>query len=106
MTVLKRSRRVTSGAALATLLACSQGVLGAAVTPPNPKDLTQGTWEMNIEKTHYCPDARGNTRKPTGGGRIIRDVGWDMIAVEWIDVTDKGERVGEGYVSYVYRYDG
>ena len=29
-----------------------------------------------------------------------------MIAVQWIDTNEKGERYGAGYPSYVQRYDG
>src|SRR5262245_40816358 len=48
----------------------------AAVEPPNAKDLTQGTWELNVAKSKFCG---GNA--PRGGGRLIEEVGFGMIAV-------------------------
>jgi hypothetical protein len=96
--------RVLAGAAVLAISAAS--VLAETVQPPNPADLTQGTWELNIEKTKLCPGNDGVAAKPRPGGRVIEDVGFGMIVVQWIDTNDKGERYGAGYPSYVYRYDG
>ena len=106
-----------AGAALLTLWGPTRGCrawepLSAAslfaetVQPPNPNDLTQGTWELNVQKTKLCPASDGKPRMARPGGRIIQDVGFGMIAVQWIDTNDKGERYGAEYPSYVYRYDG
>lgn len=88
------------------LLAESNASLRAAVQPLNPKDLTQGTWELNLRKTKLCPGTDGNARTARPGGRILTDVGWGLIVTQWIDTNEKGERYGEGYPSYVQRYDG
>ena len=98
---------VRRGLLTAGLLLCPLYFLGGASLPsPNAKDLTQGTWELNVAKTTLCPGPDGKTRTARPGARIIRDVGWGMIVVEWIDTNEQGKRYGEGYPSYVYRYDG
>jgi hypothetical protein len=78
----------------------------AAVQPPNPKDLTQGTWEMNLQKTKMCPNDAGVTNPPRGGGRVISDLGWGFIAVQQIGVDAEGNKTGEGRISYIQKYDG
>ncbi len=93
-----------AGAALLALSNAS--LLGQPARPPNPQDLTQGTWELNLQKTKLCPGTDGKVPTPRPGGRVIEDVGFGMIAVQWIDTNDRGERYGAGYPSYVYRYDG
>src|SRR5262249_46941002 len=102
--VSRRAEGTIAGAALLALSTAS--LLGETVKPPNPNDLTQGTWELNVQKTKLCAESDGKPRMPRPGGRIVEDVGFGMITVQWIDTNDKGERYGAGYPSYVYRYDG
>jgi hypothetical protein len=82
----------------ATLIA---GLLGAAdsyaAAPPNPKDLTQGTWELNIAKSKFCNPA------PQKGGRRIFDAGWGLIVFEQSGINAEGKETSGRYVG---RYDG
>ena len=69
----------------------------AEVTPPNPKDLTQGTWELNVAKSSFCGTA------PKKANRVILDAGWGLIATEWETVHADGRTTVSRYVA---RYDG
>lgn len=84
---------------IALLVSTIGAPLSAAVEPPNPKDLTQGTWTLNLSKSKFCGTP------PRGGGRVIEDVGWGMIAVTQMSVNASGLPSGDR-VSYVLRYDG
>lgn len=68
-----------------------------AVEPPNPKDLTQGKWELLLEKSKFCKPA---PRKST---REIVDAGWGLMSVHWTGVDAGGKSVDAWYV---WRYDG
>ena len=46
-------RQLLAGAGLPPSAASPSG---QTIQPPNPKDLTQGTWELNLQKTKLCPD--------------------------------------------------
>lgn len=109
MSAFRMSKAAACAGAAALLLVLASGpVLRAAVEPPNPQDLTQGTWELNLQKSKFCPtNGQGRPATPSrGGGRVISDLGWGMIAVQQIGVNEKGERTGENRISYVLRYDG
>ena len=69
----------------------------AAVEPPNPKDLTQGVWELDLAKSKFCKP------KPRSGRREILDTGWGLIAVHWTGADAAGKPID---VRYVWRYDG
>jgi hypothetical protein len=60
----------------------------AAVEPPNPKDLTQGKWELNLAKSKFCRTA------PQKSSRYIFDAGWGLIVFEQsgVDATGKPTR--------------
>lgn len=88
--------RIISLAAAAACAFVSTAAL-AAVDPPNPKDLTQGNWELNLAKSKFCNAA------PQKGARQIFDAGWGMVVVEQSGVNAKGEPTSG---RYVYRYDG
>jgi hypothetical protein len=109
MTAFRISTAAAGAASLVGVLILASGTrVGAAVEPPNPKDLTQGTWELNLQKSKFCPtNARGGpATPPRGGARVISDVGWGLVAVQQIGVNERGERTGEGRISYVLKYDG
>jgi len=54
-----------------------------AAEPPNPKDLTQGTWELDSSKTKYCEGQSQGQRAPQSSRRNIIDAGWGLISVHW-----------------------
>ena len=68
-----------------------------AVEPPNPKDLTQGKWELNVAKSKFCGAA------PKKSERVIVDAGWGLIYTTWTGVDADGNPV---LIHYVARYDG
>ena len=68
-----------------------------AATPPNPKDLTQGTWEMDLKQSKFCKPA------PKSSKRQIFDAGWGMMVVHWTGIDNDGKPVDS---RYVWRYDG
>ena len=70
-----------------------------AVEPPNPKDLTQGTWELNPAKSKFCNPAAA----PKKGGRHPFDAGWGLIVFEQSGVNAEGKETSGRYVG---RYDG
>jgi hypothetical protein len=69
----------------------------AAIDPPNPNDLTQGSWDLIPEKSTFCKP------RPEQSRRDIVDVGWGMIAVHWTGIDHLGKPVD---ARYVWRYDG
>jgi hypothetical protein len=81
---------------MAAIVAAAQSSL-AAVAPPNPKDLTQGTWELNLAKSKFCEPA------PQKSTREIIDAGWGLIVVHWTGIDAAGKSMD---VRYVWRYDG
>ncbi len=68
-----------------------------AVEPPNPKDLTQGIWELDVAKSKFCRPAPRESR------REIIDAGWGLISIHWTGIDANGEPMD---IRYVYRYDG
>jgi hypothetical protein len=82
------------------LLLCV-GAFGVATagTPPNPNDLTQGAWELDIAKSRFCDQAE----VPRSSHREIVDVGWGLVSVYWTGLDSAGKPVD---IRYVYRYDG
>jgi hypothetical protein len=68
-----------------------------AVEPPNPEDLTQGVWELDLEKSRFCKPT------PQRSKREILDAGWGLISVYWTGIDSSGKPID---VRYVYRYDG
>lgn len=85
--------------AVAMMLALpfSSATVAMASDPPNPKDLTQGTWKLDLEKSNYCTPA------PKEAQRDIIDAGWGLIAIHWTGTRANGDTID---VRYVYRYDG
>ena len=69
----------------------------AAVYPPNPKDLMQGKWELNLAKSKFCLTA------PQKSSRYIFDAGWGLIVFEQSGVDAAGKPTSGRYVG---RYDG
>lgn len=80
--------------ALACLLAAGSSM---ATEPPNPKDLTQGIWELNQAKSKFCKP------RPQKSRREIVDSGWGLISTHWLGVDEKGKQTETWYV---WRYDG
>jgi hypothetical protein len=84
------------------LFASALAVIGmtsaqAAVTPPNPNDLTQGKWELQVAKSKFCG------RGPQKSTREIFEAGWGLISVIWESINADGKPTTS---RYVYRYDG
>lgn len=77
--------------------ACFAAGSAFAVEPPNPKDLTQGKWELDLEKSRFCMP------KPRKGTREIVDAGWGLLSVHWTGIDAYGSAIDTWYV---WRYDG
>ena len=75
----------------------------AELNPPNPKDLTQGTWEVDISKAKYCEGQSQGEAAPKVSRRHIYDAGFGLIVVHWTGIRGNGKPFD---VRYVYRYDG
>lgn len=86
--------RVTLAAALVGLAAGSS----FASEPPNPNDLTQGTWELQPQQSEFC-----GREVPQQSIRHVVDAGWGLISVHWTGRRANGEPFETWYV---YRYDG
>ena len=71
----------------------------ASVDTPNPKDLTQGNWDMQPDKSKYC----NAKTAPKSSTRSIFDAGWGLIVTEWGGVGADGKPI---VTRYVARYDG
>src|SRR5262249_27137088 len=100
-TQMSRTNRINRLVALSVMISVGALVArsAAAAPPPNPEDLTQGKWELNVEKSKFCNPATA----PKKSGRENVDVGWGMISVKQTGMNAKGQPT-EGW--YVYRYDG
>ena len=83
--------------ATAALAASLVATAALAVEPPNPKDLTQGVWDLNLAKSKFCKPT------PRSGRREITDLGWGLIGVHWTGSDAQGKPID---VRYVWRYDG
>lgn len=92
--LMKRSDAAILTLTLGTFIG---GTVAAAVDPSNPKDLTQGRWELNLSKSKFCRGA------PQKGARWIFDAGWGLIVVEQSGVNTEGKPTSGRYVA---RYDG
>jgi hypothetical protein len=88
------TRMLIATAAVALLTA---GSALAAVEAPNPKDLTQGKWELQLAQSKFCKDP------PQHASREIFDAGWGFVSVHWTGVDAKGTAIDS---RYVYRFDG
>lgn len=88
------SNRWRAGLALA---ACFAAGTAFAVQPPNPKDLTQGRWELDLEKSKFCKP------KPRKGTRWIVEAGWGLVSTHWTGMDADGKPIDTWYV---WRYDG
>jgi hypothetical protein len=73
--------------------------IGLAADPPNPKDLTQGNWELQLDKSKFCIPSQA----PQKSVRAIVDEGWGLISVHWTGVGANGKPMD---IHYVYSYDG
>ena len=81
-------------AALASLAVTG---LSLAATPPNPKDLTQGKWALDLSQSHLCDPT------PKSSYREIIDAGFGLISVHWTGINADGKPMDDWYV---YNYDG
>ena len=84
--------------AFACVLAVASGN-SLAANPPNPQDLTQGKWELQLDKSKFCNPAQA----PQKSGRVITDEGWGLISVLQTGINAKGQPTTG---RYVYRLDG
>jgi hypothetical protein len=80
----------------AIIVLSSAGRSIAAGVPPNPKDLTQGKWELNLAKSKFC------AAPPRKSTREILDLGWGLIATHWTGTDAAGNPMD---IRYVWRYD-
>ena len=83
-------------AALAGALAAGSAL---AVEPPNPKDLTQGHWELQLDKSKFCNPSQA----PQKSVRDIVDEGYGLISVHWTGISASGKPMD---IHYVYSFDG
>ncbi len=83
-------------AALAAALAAGSAL---AAEPPNPKDLTQGHWELQLDKSKFCKPSQA----PQKSVRDIVDEGFGLISVHWTGVSATGKPMD---IHYVYSFDG
>lgn len=97
MRLSARSQTIVAGLFVAAIIVLATGNLGAA-DPPNAKDMTLGSWTLDVSKSKYC-----GPNTPKGGGRVITDAGWGMIAVVQKGFDQKGQPTES---RYVLRYDG
>jgi hypothetical protein len=74
-----------------------------AVNPPNPKDLTQGTWQVDLAQSKYCGGVSQGEAVLKSSRRHIYDAGWGLITVHWTGTRADDQPFD---VWYVYRYDG
>ena len=74
-----------------------------AAEPPNPKDLTQGSWEVDMSKAKYCGGTSQGQAAPKVSRRHIYDAGFGLVVVHWTGTQASGKPFD---VRYVYRYDG
>jgi hypothetical protein len=92
------TRRNLSYAIAMAAMVFLPGAGQAAVTPPSQKDLTLGTWELNLGKSKFaCSQA------PQASRRHIFDAGFGMMVAEWNATTADGKPFT---TRYVWRYDG
>jgi hypothetical protein len=83
--------------ATASVCLLAAGSALAAIEAPNPKDLTQGKWELQVAKSKFCKEA------PQHATREIFDAGWGLVSVHWTGADSKGTPID---IRYVYRFDG
>jgi hypothetical protein len=76
---------------------------GLAAEPPNPQDLTQGSWEVDMTKAKYCGGESQGQSAPKASRRHIYDAGFGLIVVHWTGTRGNGKPFD---TRYVYRYDG
>jgi hypothetical protein len=95
----ERNLKLLPSMLFATAAVCllTAGSALAAVEAPNPKDLTQGKWELQVAKSKFCKEA------PKQSSREIVDAGWGLLVTHWTGVDSKGAPVD---IRYVLRYDG
>ncbi len=91
---MKPARFCGVATALVCLLSAGSSM---AVEPPNPKDLTQGVWDLDLAKSKFCKPTPQKSR------REILDAGWGLIVVHWTGVGADGKPIDS---RYVWRYDG
>src|SRR5438067_13872411 len=90
---MKKFASLGLGLATAAFVAAS----ASAVEPPNPKDMIQGTWELNVAKSKFCGAG------PQKSTRRIFDAGWGLISTIWTGTAADGKPIDNRYVA---RYDG
>lgn len=77
--------------------------ISLAAEPPNPKDLTQGFWEVDMSQAKYCGGTSQGQAAPKVSRRHIYDAGFGLVVVHWTGTQASGKPFD---VRYVYRYDG
>ncbi len=94
-----RSKSRISFACVAALTGVFAARISLAVEPPNPKDLTQGNWALQLDKSKFCNPSQA----PQQSLRSIVDEGYGLISVHWTGVSASGKPMD---IHYVYAYDG
>jgi len=92
--VSRQVQQIVCAIGLAALFAAGAS---HAAQPPNPKDLTQGKWDLDLKKSKFCRPA------PKSAKRNIFDAGWGLMVVHWTGTDHEGKPVDS---RYVWRYDG
>ena len=91
------TRRLTLGCAIAAGLSLAAVQSSLATEPPNPKDLMEGNWVLQVSQSKFCKEA------PKQSAREIFDAGWGLVSTHWTGVDAKGAPVD---IRYVMRLDG
>ncbi|HEY4368926.1 MAG TPA: hypothetical protein VGN07_16950 [Steroidobacteraceae bacterium] len=95
--VSRKTRPVQLLCAMTALVSLLGASASMAAQPPNPKDLTQGVWELDLVKSKFCKPA------PKKARREIVESGWGLVSVHWTGIDEKDKPIDTWYV---WRYDG
>jgi len=88
---------LTLGCVIAAGLSLAAVQSSLAAEPPNPKDLMEGNWVLQVSQSKFCKDA------PKQSAREIFDAGWGLVATHWTGIDAKGVPID---IRYVARFDG
>jgi hypothetical protein len=92
-----RARYTTLGSIMTAALCLAATQSSLAVEPPNPKNLMEGKWVLQVSQSKFCKEA------PRESSREIVDAGWGMLVTHWTGVDSKGAPID---IRYVARFDG
>lgn len=87
-----------TGAGIVTAVLALAAVSVCATEPPNKRDLSQGTWILQPDKSNFC-----GLETPKQSIREIVEAGWGLVSVHWTGLHSNGSPFETWYV---YRYDG